>query len=212
MYKYVSEIFDEMGQAENKEKKKAILEKYRNHKELMMILRMNYDDRMVFFTKKAPPYKEDIFPIGTQFESLVKVAKRLYIFIEGNEEVKRLSFQRKEHLLIQILEGLHKDEARIFLNAMLKRLKIRGVDRAMICEVWKDMLPPEKPLSEKMTDMVNNILPNILPKEDSPKTFHINNPEIEVVVGENSSSYTAKTVTETKPTEKKRGRPKKHGN
>ena len=57
------------------------------------------------------PYKENEVPIGTDHTSLRREWKNLYHFVKGGND--RLSAIRRETMFVQMLEGLHPEEAKI---------------------------------------------------------------------------------------------------
>ena len=57
------------------------------------------------------PYEKNDVPIGTDHTSLRKEWKNLYHFVQGGNNT--LSPIRRETMFIQMLEGLHPDEADI---------------------------------------------------------------------------------------------------
>ncbi len=57
------------------------------------------------------PYKKNEAPLGTDHTSLRKEWRNLYHFVKGGND--SLSSLRRESMFIQLLEGLHPDEAEI---------------------------------------------------------------------------------------------------
>ena len=57
------------------------------------------------------PFKKNEVPIGTDHTSLRREWKNLYHFVKGGND--RISAIRRETMFIQMLEGLHPDEAEI---------------------------------------------------------------------------------------------------
>ena len=57
------------------------------------------------------PYKENEVPVGTDHTSLRREWKNLYHFVKGcNDSISNI---RRETMFIQLLEGLHPEEAKI---------------------------------------------------------------------------------------------------
>ena len=57
------------------------------------------------------PYKENEVPVGTDHTSLRREWKNLYHFVKGGND--SISNIRRETMFIQMLEGLHPEEAKI---------------------------------------------------------------------------------------------------
>src|SRR6056300_1191826 len=104
-----SEIFKKVNNAKDKPKKIAILQQY-DSEPMRMILKGAFDPKIEWdLPEGIPPYMANEAPAGTEHTILKAEAKRLYHFVKGAD--KTLSKTRKETLFIQVLEGLHKDEA-----------------------------------------------------------------------------------------------------
>ena len=73
-------------------------------------------------------------PVGTQHTLLKSETRRLFKFLKGGNNT--LSKTRKETLFIQILEGLHKDEALLMCHA--KDKKLHNVYKGLTPSVVKD--------------------------------------------------------------------------
>ena len=79
---------------------------------LRMVIKSSFDPKIKWVLPEgAVPYKPNEVPEGTEHTLLIKEAKRrLLHFIEGaDNQTPRM---RKETMFIQMLEGLHEDEAK----------------------------------------------------------------------------------------------------
>ena len=73
---------------------------------------MEFDDTAVSVVPEGEvPYEKNDVPVGTDHTSLRKEWKNLYHFVQGGNNT--LSPIRRETMFIQMLEGLHPDEADI---------------------------------------------------------------------------------------------------
>ena len=66
-------------------------------------------------------YKENEVPVGTDHTSLRREYRNLYHFIKGGND--KLSSLRRETMFIQMLEGLHPQEAEIISLVKDKQLE-----------------------------------------------------------------------------------------
>ena len=83
--------------------------------------RWNFDDTVKSAVPDGVvPYKENEVPVGTDHTSLRREWKQLYHFIQGGNDT--LSALRRETMFIQMLEGLHPEEAKIICLVKDKRL------------------------------------------------------------------------------------------
>jgi len=87
-----------------------------------------------------PPFIANEAPIGTEHGLLRNEAKRLWYFVKGaNNELTKT---QKETMFIQMLEGLHKDEAKVLLGMKSKSLNkmYKGLTESVVKEAfnWDD--------------------------------------------------------------------------
>ena len=108
---FVHEILELVDSQRTKAKKIEILREY-DDLALKAILIWNFDPTAISVLPEGPvPYKENEVPIGTDHTSLRREWKNLYHFVKGGND--RLSTIRRETMFVQMLEGLHPEEAKI---------------------------------------------------------------------------------------------------
>ena len=108
---FVHEILEEVSKQTTVAKKVEVLQKYRNDG-LTSILIWNFDETVLSLLPEGEvPFNKNEVPIGTDHTSLRKEWKNLYHFVKGGND--KLSKTRRETMFIQMLEGLHPDEAQI---------------------------------------------------------------------------------------------------
>ena len=108
---FMSEILDLASKQRSVAKKVEVLQEYSTDA-LKAILIWNFDDTAVSMVPEGEvPYEKNDVPIGTDHTSLRKEWKNLYHFVQGGNNT--LSPIRRETMFIQMLEGLHPDEADI---------------------------------------------------------------------------------------------------
>ena len=115
-----SEILDLVHKAKTKNKKVEILRKY-NSDALRMVIKSSFDPNIVWVMPKGNvPYTPNDAPAGTEHTRLATEAKKLYRFIRGGDNITPQF--KKEQMFVQLLEGLHKDEAELICYAKDKEL------------------------------------------------------------------------------------------
>jgi len=108
---FVHEILELVDSQRTKAKKIEILREY-DDMALKAILIWNFDPTAISVLPDGPvPYKENEVPVGTDHTSLRREWKNLYHFVKGGND--RLSAIRRETMFVQMLEGLHPEEAKI---------------------------------------------------------------------------------------------------
>ena len=135
-----SEILTRLGKIKSKKDKVNFLKQH-NTDALRQIIKSSFDPNI----KWALPFGEVPFipneaPEGTEHNVLSYEARKLYHYIEGGNPT--LSQNKREMMFVQLLEGLHPDEAEIVVAAKDKDLhqKYKGLSANVVKEAfnWND--------------------------------------------------------------------------
>jgi len=132
----ISEIFTKINNAKDKPKKVEVLKQY-DTPGMRMILKGAFDPKIEWdLPPGTPPYIANEAPAGTEHTFLEVEARRLYNFAKGgNDQLNKI---RKETLFIQMLEGLHADEAKVLIDVKNKSLNktYKGLTSEMVKEAF----------------------------------------------------------------------------
>src|SRR5210317_1396236 len=136
----VHEIFTKVNNAKDKPKKIAVLRQY-DSPALRMLVKGAFDPKIEWeLPPGEPPFIPNEAPEGTEHTLLENEAKRLWHFVKGADP--KLNSLKKETLFIQILEGLHADEAQVLIDVKNKSLNktYKGLTADMVKEAfgWND--------------------------------------------------------------------------
>jgi len=143
----MSEVLTKVNNAKDKTKKIQVLRDYDNQP-LRQVLKGAFDPKIVWDLPAGdPPYIANEAPIGTEHGLLRNEAKRLWYFVKGANS--DLTKTQKETMFIQMLEGLHKDEAKLLLGMKNKSLNkmYKGLTESVVREAfgWNaDFVKPEQ--------------------------------------------------------------------
>ena len=133
---FVNEILDYVSGQKSKIAKVEALKEYRNDA-LVSVLIWNFDETVVSMIPEGDvPFTPNDSPQGTDHTSLRREQRNLYHFVKGGNDA--LSKLRRESMFIQMLEGLHPNEARIIVLAKDGRLH---EDYAVTYEQVKEAYP-----------------------------------------------------------------------
>lgn len=111
--KYITEILDEVN------KDPQALAKYKTNVALKFIFQHAFIPELKFdLPDGAPPFKEDVAPLGMSPANLIMETKKLYVFTKQ----KQLNKVRKEQLFIQLLENVHPSEAKLLIAVKDQKL------------------------------------------------------------------------------------------
>ena len=136
----VHEIFTKINNAKDKPQKIAVLKQFDNQA-MRQLLKAAFDPKIKFDLPEGnPPYIKNEAPAGTEHTSLASEARKLYHFVVGgNNQITKL---KKETMFIQMLEGLHGDDAEVLMAIKNKTLNnvYKGLTENLVKETfnWND--------------------------------------------------------------------------
>jgi len=135
---FLHEILELASKQRSGAKKAEILQEYRNDA-LTSILIWNFDDSIISILPPGDvPYKENEVPVGTDHTSLRREWKHLYNFVKGGNDT--LNGLRRETMFIQMLEGLHPEEAKILCLTKDKQLQTKyKISQANVAQAFPDI-------------------------------------------------------------------------
>ena len=136
----LSEVLKKVNNAKTKDKKIAILRE-NDTEPLRMVIKGSFDPKIEWLLPKGDvPFKANDAEEGTEHTVLAKEARKLYNYVKGGNDP--LPQFRREDMFIQLLEGLHKSEAELVINAKDKKLHqvYKGLSAAVVKEAfnWND--------------------------------------------------------------------------
>ena len=134
----VSEVLAKVSKQRTKAKKIQVL-KENESLHLKSILVWNFDDSVKSILPEGEvPFDKNEAPAGTEHTYLAHEYKVLYNFIEGGNDF--LKPVKREQLFLQLLEGLHADEAEVICLMKDKKLNDKyKVTKAVVSEAFPDI-------------------------------------------------------------------------
>ena len=118
---FAHEVLELASKQKTKAKKIEILQEYESDA-LKSILIWNFDQTVISLIPEGTvPYTKNEVPVGTDHTSLRREWKNLYHFVKGGND--KISSIRRETMFIQLLEGLHPEEAEIICLVKDKALE-----------------------------------------------------------------------------------------
>jgi len=131
----ISEVLQKVSNAKTKAEKIKLLNDY-NTPALRSILIANFDESVISMLPEGEvPFNVNDAPKGTDHTVLEKEYRKLYLFFKGGSSSLKQS--QRENLFIQMLEGLHEEEANLLVLVKDKALgKKYKITRACIEEAF----------------------------------------------------------------------------
>jgi hypothetical protein len=135
-----AEILTQVSKMKTKKEKVSFLRQYQTDA-LRMVCKSSFDPKIVWELPDGDvPYRENDAPEGTEHTQLHQEVRKLYHFIKGGNP--QLTQNKRELMFVQMLEGLHKDEALLLVAAKDKKLhrKYKGLSDNVVKEAfdWDD--------------------------------------------------------------------------
>jgi|TARA_B100001093_G_scaffold310047_1_gene295826 hypothetical protein len=131
----LTEILQKVSSAKTKKEKVDLLQQY-SSQGLRSLLIINFDDSLEFLLPEGEvPFTPNDAPAGTEHTRLIHEFKGLYRFFKGGDA--SIKGMRREQLFVQLLEGLHEDEANMLVSACNKDLQSKyRVTKAVVAEAF----------------------------------------------------------------------------
>jgi len=135
----LSEVLAKASKQKTKAKKIQVL-KENESMHMKAVLIWNFDDSAQSVLPEGDvPFEKNEAPAGTEHTYLAHEWKILYNFVKGGND--RLRPVKREQLFMQLLEGLHPDEAEIICLVKDKNLKkkYKGLTKPIVEEAFPDI-------------------------------------------------------------------------
>lgn len=129
------EIFEKFEKAEKRADKIEVLRK-NSDKNFVDFLVLAFHSE-IEFDVQIPEYKPSLDPAGLNYLYLHNEIRKLYRFVKNHpNRPQNLTPKRQTELLLQVLEGLHKNEAELLIRCMKKDLRIPFLTPKLIREAF----------------------------------------------------------------------------
>jgi len=134
----VSEVFEMIESAKTVAERKQILNKV-NSPRFREVLKHIFGDYEWFVSDESeiPEWYPATEEKGYTPSNLYYEVRRFYIFYKETEKV---THKRKQELLANLLESIHPDEAQVMIGMLLKTLKVKGLTKKLVNEVFPELL------------------------------------------------------------------------
>ena len=134
----MNEILDLVSKQKTNAQKVQVLKEYENDA-LKSLLIWNFDESIISVLPSGEvPFKANENPLGTDHSSLRREFKHFYNFVKGGNDT--LPSIRRETIFIQILEGLHPNEAEVLCLVKDKQLQSKyKITKDLVSEAYPDI-------------------------------------------------------------------------
>lgn len=134
----VFEVFEEYKNATSRESRLDVLKKYSEHYAFRDILRGTFDDSLEFnLPEGRPPFtpnKPESAPT-----TLLKKHRDFGMFVLGGRGDSLPAFKR-EQKFIELLEGIHPEDAEYVLKMVAKKPPVRYITKKIVQEAFPNLI------------------------------------------------------------------------
>ena len=134
----LSEVLQKVSNAKTKSKKIEILKQLRTDA-LTSVLIWNYDSSVISMVPEGEvPFTPNDAPAGTEHTRLLQEYRNLYHFVKGGNDT--LNRPTRERMFVQMLEGIHADEASLICLIKDRKLQKKyKITKACVDEAYPDI-------------------------------------------------------------------------
>ena len=140
--KNIYEVFDDFEEATTKKDRMDVIGKNLSQT-LVDVLQMTFHPDYQWMIKEMPDnYKipTDVLP-GMTANSLISQLRKLYLFRQGDKTAESLTPQKRNSLLLQILESLEPRDAEIIIGIFQKDQGVKGLNYKFVKEAFPNLIP-----------------------------------------------------------------------
>jgi hypothetical protein len=140
--KNIFEVLDEIEEASSKKEKMAAIERNLS-KTLVQVFELAYHPQYEWLITEMP--ENYVVPTNTlpgiSRVQLSTEIRKLYMFRKGEPTAEKLGQQKRNQLLLQLLESLEPREAEVIIGIFKKDLGVNGLNYKFIKEAFPNLLP-----------------------------------------------------------------------
>jgi hypothetical protein len=139
--KNMYEVFDEFEEVSSKKERMQVIEKNLSQT-LVQVLQLTFDPQYQWLVTELPENYiiPDTLP-GISREQLSLQIRKLYLFRKGEPTAEKLTVEKRNQLLLQMLESLEPREAEVVVGILKKDLGVKGLTYKFVKEAFPDLIP-----------------------------------------------------------------------
>jgi hypothetical protein len=139
--KNIYEVFDEFEEASSKSERMNVIQKNLS-KTLVQVLELAFHPQYQWLITELPEnyVLPDTLP-GISREQLSLQIRKLYLFRKGEPTAEKLTPEKRNQLLLQMLESLEPREAEVVVGIFRKDLGVKGLTYKFVKEAFPNLIP-----------------------------------------------------------------------
>jgi len=137
----IYEIFDKFENCKTKEERISFLRENSVYPHFIQVLKNTFDPKIQYNVNKFPDnyIEPDTFP-GIRFAGIESELRRAYLFEKGNPTAESLTPEKRNQLLVQLLESFEPREADFFVRMLTKNLKVPHLTFKLVKEAFPNLI------------------------------------------------------------------------
>jgi len=139
--KNMYEVFDEFEEVSSKSDRMNVIQKNLSQT-LVQVLQLTFHPDYQWLINELPENYiiPDTLP-GMSREQLSLQIRKLYLFRKGEPTAEKLTPEKRNQLLLQMLESLEPREAEVVVGIFKKDLGVKGLTYKFVKEAFPNLLP-----------------------------------------------------------------------
>ena len=134
----VFEVFEEYKNADSRESRLDVLKKYSEHYAFRDILRGTFDDSLEFNLPEGRPPFTPNQPQSVP-STLLKRHREFGLYVSGGQGDSLPAYKR-EQKFIELLEGIHPEDAEYVLKMVAKKPPVRYITKKIVQEAFPNLI------------------------------------------------------------------------
>lgn len=139
--KNIYEVFDEFELATNKQERMNVIGNNLS-KTLTEVLLFGFHPDYQWHFKEVPDnYMPKDVPQGMSYLQLSTELRKFYLYRKGDPTADKLTTQKRNQLLLELLENLEPREAEVVMGIFNKDFGVKGLTYKFVKEAFPNLLP-----------------------------------------------------------------------
>ena len=136
----ISNIYEILDLYESTNDREVLIKHSYPH--FLQVLRYTFDPQYQFYVTEFPKnyIEPDTFP-GIRHAGIESEIRKAYLFLKGNPTADSLTEEKRNQILVQLLESFEPREAHVFVNMMKKNLNTKNLTYKVVKETFPNLLP-----------------------------------------------------------------------
>lgn len=132
----IYEIFDKFSECKTRSERQQVLRE-NAASYFLLFLKYAFDPKIEFYVKDFPKnyITPDTCP-GIRYAGIESEIRKTYMFIKGNPTADSLTEDKRNQILVRLLESFEPKEAQLYIKMMKKDLKVKFLTPSLVIDTF----------------------------------------------------------------------------